>query len=191
MTPDQFLSMTKSMVNGTTVGNAWQDYLSQWYQGTGQYWVPPPQYGATRAQLLANMNKCQLFIDEFENYFTYIFKAELTTPMHNLQNLLKQRRYEYELAIAELDKQALPDATKPPTDIEVPIETPVEETGTSNTTLLLVGAGVVGLYLATRKRSTRAKKITGVNNLLPVAAVGIALYFALKPKGQEAPAPTE
>lgn len=180
MKPENFLAMTKQMVNGT-VGNVWQDQLNAFYGGGGAYWVPDPQFGMTESQLLAGANQCQIFIDTFENYFTYIFKSEYTNPMHTLQDLLKQKKYKYELAIAELKKQQLPPVQTRPTDeiIEVPDET-TTTAGVSTTTLLLVGAGVVGLYLYTRKKRNNRQKVSGSSNLLPLGAAAIALYFIAK-----------
>jgi len=193
MSPEQFLTMTKNLVNGTSMNgsNQWQDYLLQYQSGGGPYWVPDPAFGATKAQLLANRNKAQLFVEEFDNLFTYIFKSEYTNPMHYLQNQLKQKVYNYDLAIAALESQTLPESSTPPPipETETP-ETPEEGTGISNTTLLLVGAGVVGLYLYTRKKRS-GRKVTGVKSIVPVAAAGLALYLILKPKGQETQTPGE
>lgn len=181
MKPEQFLLLSKQMVAGTSaVGNVWQDQLNAFYGGGGAYWVPDPQFGMTEAQLLAGANQCQIFIDTFENYFTYIVKSEYTNPMHTLQDLLKQKKFKYELALAELRKQQLPPVQTRP--IEEVIEVPEETTttaGMSTTTMLLVGAGVVGLYLYTRRKNNR-RKVSGSGDLLPIGAAAVALYFIAK-----------
>lgn len=167
-----------------TGSNPWQDQLNLFNTGKGAYWVPDPGFGMTLNQLKAGLNTAQSFAAEIEDKFNYIKSSEFTNPMHNLVTLLKQKAFLYQLAIDDLQ------------GIDTPVPGPIEENiepldpaetveKKSNMPLILLGAGLVGLFLYS-KSGTR-QKVTGVDELLPVAVGLGALYFLTKKPTNPAP----
>ena len=125
-----------------------------------------------------NLNNIKLFIADIEAKFDYIVKAIYTNPMHAIVTLLQQRAYAYDVAIAEKQNLPVPDSSTVDSSQIAPADT--AEVKKSNTPVILLGAGLLALFLYSKYRNK--KKVAGIDSLLPVAVIGAGLLLLSRMK---------